>query len=392
MGEKRNIKTLFERYRRGTATAEEKHNIAAWLQQLDAQDQSVTDDRVRQQAVRSKAILRQRLTASPQPAKVRKLKYWIPWAAAACLCIGLLTTLLPDYLERKQSSSLFDTELSASIIPSRSFLLLSNGRKVYLDTAKEGIVATDRGNSIRILGNEIRYEGKAGFLTGMLHPVQHTLVTAKGQQYHVVLPDSTRIWLNAGSRLSYPLVFSKNTRLTEMAGEAYFEVKRAEKWPFIVNIADRGFAVRVLGTAFNVSAYTQEKAIKTTLVSGRVELDIKGKAKTVVLKPAQKATYDAQDKILQVATVNTNLETDWISNRLVFRETPMAEALKRLEYFYNIKFDVRSKHIYKYTLTGTFDGKSLTRVLDYMRLSSEIQYTITHEQEGSHKTTIVSIK
>lgn len=383
MGKEHDIKTLFDRYRRGLATEEEKHLISEWLRQLDVQENPIADERVQELAARSKAQLRQNLIPALPHAKIRHLRSWMPWAAA-CMIAGLFTLLLTVYPGRKPAKQAQERYAAGS--ENRSLLQLSDGRKIYLDTVKEGLIAIDQGTKISRRGNEIQYKGSAA------SGISNFVTTGKGKQFQIVLSDSTRIWLNGASKLSYPVQFAADLRVTQVSGEAYFEVKRAKKWPFMVKVANIPYAVRVLGTAFNVSTNKGKRVIQTTLVSGRVELDIKGATHKTVLIPSQKATYSLSNKQLQVAKVNTSKETDWIHQRLVFRQTPMSEALRRLEYFYHIRFEVKNTHIYQYTLTGTFDGKPLATVLEYMKLSSEIHYAVSPHPAESEERTLITLK
>jgi ferric-dicitrate binding protein FerR (iron transport regulator) len=209
----------------------------------------------------------------------------------------------------------------------------------------------------------------------------------------LTLPDGTEVHLNSRSTLIYPAYYSGNERrVTLQEGEAYFKVAHNEECPFIVNVADRKYNVRVLGTEFNLQAYKENQIIQTTLVEGRVQINVAGKDAKTTLQPSQKSVYSIRTNQLQVAIVNTDRETDWMHNRLVFRETSMEEVLVCLSRFYNIEFDVKNKIIYDYTFTGTFDDKPLYQILDYMKISSEINYTITYKKDENGTTSIVELR
>jgi ferric-dicitrate binding protein FerR (iron transport regulator) len=385
MGKKHKIRVLLDRYRKGVATDDEKYAVASWLEHLDALDKPLSDERVERYAERSRAQLRQRLLLQPSEGKVRRLGHWVPWMAAASVVVGAFTIFFFKYPDRTRSPA----PIVSSIITStdRSLLQLADGTAIYLDTLADSTILLDGGMSVHIRGNEVHYGG--GFSEEPVQSLRHTLIASKGKRFRLVLPDSTRIWLNSDSRLTYPLRFERTARLTEVSGEAYFEVSKAANWPFVVKAAGDELAIRVLGTAFNVSAYEKNKTVQTTLVSGSVGLEIPGRpGGNTILKPSQKAIYSIHDKALLVKTVDTDRETDWVHNRLVFRQTPMSEVLTRLSRFYNVGFNVKNKNIYQYTFTGTFDNKPLETVLEYMQISSRIRYTILHKAEK----TIVELK
>lgn len=199
------------------------------------------------------------------------------------------------------------------------------------------------------------------------------------------LPDGTKVQLNSGSSLTYPSAYTGNERTAKLEGEAFFDVAPNAKRPFVVRVADDRLAVRVLGTQFTVSAYPEEEAIQTTLLSGSVQVEIPEANLTRVLKPAEKAYYMPKDKQVQVMEADIDRETDWMHNKLVFRATPMREVLDRLARYYDVEFDIKDNVIYGYTFTGSFENKPLHQVLDYMRLSSKIKYVIRHKKATDTK-------
>jgi len=205
------------------------------------------------------------------------------------------------------------------------------------------------------------------------------------------LPDGTRVFLNSGSSLSYPSAYTGPERSVKLYGEAYFDVAHNAKQPFVVHTADDAMKIKVLGTEFTVTAYGDGKPIETTLVSGSVQLEI-GEAPALVMKPAEKAIYQPQSNKLQLVNTDTEWETDWIHNRLAFRNTPMATVLERLVRYYGVEFDVKDDVIYSYHFTGVFEDKPLHHVLDYMRIASKISYTVALDETDKHAKTVVELR
>ncbi len=211
-------------------------------------------------------------------------------------------------------------------------------------------------------------------------PQTITITANAGMRTQFDLPDGTIVHLNSGSTFTYPVPYDKNERKVTLTGEAYFKVAPDTRKPFTVNVYNDQFKVKVLGTEFNIQAYTYDNEINTTLVSGSVELEYAG-AKIRRLTPGEKAVYNQETKQLSVSRSNTQIETAWTEGKLIFRDTPIPEVLKRLSHYYNVKFEISDPEIEKYHFTGTFINKQLSQVLDYLQISSNINYKINSTEE-----------
>lgn len=206
------------------------------------------------------------------------------------------------------------------------------------------------------------------------------MTTNPGMRSHMTLPDGTQVYLNAGSTLTYPSVYSKDERRVVLEGEAYFKVVHDEDRPFIVSAADDKVRVKVLGTEFNVSAYGRDSLIQTTLVNGSVMLEIEGKNGRIVMEPCEKVTYSLIDSRVYKERCCTEGVTSWTEGCFVFRDTPMPEVLRQLSHFYSVDFKVTDRHISGYTFTGVFEDASLSQILDYLKISSKIDYDIINNE------------
>ena len=146
--------------------------------------------------------------------------------------------------------------------------------------------------------------------------------------------------------------------------------------------------VRVLGTEFNLHAYPEEGLIETTLVTGKVDIEARRENGTVLrqeLSPSLKATYILSSGKIDVKTVNTAYETAWIDGKLMFNNSPLPQVLRDLSYFYNVKFEVKDTLIDSYSFTGTFIDKQLSQILDYLKISSGIDYEIKQARGDDSK-------
>lgn len=220
-----------------------------------------------------------------------------------------------------------------------------------------------------------------------------TVYSNDNSRSQITLPDGTEVHLNSRSILTYPSYYQGEERkVSLLEGEAYFKVSPNTDRPFIVNVADDKYKIKVLGTEFNLQAYKEDKIIQTTLIEGSVQLDIEGKDSKAILKPSEKAVYSVNTNQLQIAATNTDRELDWMYDRLVFKQTPMKEVLARLSRFYNVEFEVKNNIIYEYSFTGTFEDKPLYQVLDYMKISSRIDYKITYKKDEHGTKSVVELR
>lgn len=207
------------------------------------------------------------------------------------------------------------------------------------------------------------------------------------------LPDGTKVWLNAGSTLSYPENFWPERRLVQLTGQGYFEVTKDPEKPFIVKV-DPMYSVEVLGTSFDVSAYKDDEQIETTLVEGSVKLNIKagnGKDVSQLLQPNEKADFMRATNKLTIQTVNTDYNTSWRNGEVVFRNNSMEQVLKTLSRHYNVQFDVKDKDVLSSVITARFKDEQLPQVMEYLKLASGVTYTIKKPVMNSDNTLQISV-
>ncbi|MGC9342158.1 MAG: FecR family protein [Bacteroidales bacterium] len=210
-----------------------------------------------------------------------------------------------------------------------------------------------------------------------------------GMRSHVVLPDGTNLWLNAGSHLRYSIPFTRENREVELTGEAFLDVVKNEQSPFVVKTASA--EVEVLGTQFNVNAWPETENITVALKEGKVKFKFQaeeGKTKYAELNPNDFLEFDKTDKT--VALENTNIEKyiAWHQNIMILDDTPMPELAAMLEKWYGVKVVVGSEEIKRYKFTTTFDNEPLHRVLELLEISSpgiKIRYAMGKPIEGTKK-------
>ncbi|WP_159518158.1 FecR family protein [Sunxiuqinia indica] len=214
---------------------------------------------------------------------------------------------------------------------------------------------------------------------------------AYGTQTQLQLADGTTVWLNAGSRLSFPTSFeNQQQRKVTLVGEGFFEVTKDSKHPFIVSTSR--LDVRVLGTSFNVNAYENEDEITVALKEGKVSLlkTTNGSSKHVLdLDPLEVATYQRNtNKILHLKETDLDRYTAWREGLIVFFDDPIEKVVSRLGNWYNIKIEVKDKELLKEHITGTFRDNSLEQVLHLLSLMSPIDYYFVKSDENKQKVVL----
>lgn len=196
-------------------------------------------------------------------------------------------------------------------------------------------------------------------------PLTYTTVAADyGQISKVVLPDSSVVWINSGSAIKYNNRFSATNRDIELVGEAFFKVAHNPDVPMIVSSSN--LQVKVLGTEFSVSAYSEEENIQVVLEKGKVELTSNSDSRfKQEMKPGEMASFSKVKKELAIATVNTNLYTSWKDGLINIYNLPLSELVIKLEKRYNQKFEV-DEAIKSMPYTFTIKNEDLSSVLSLM--------------------------
>lgn len=230
-----------------------------------------------------------------------------------------------------------------------------------------------------------------------------------GSKSKIVLPDGSQVWVNSGSKLSYASNFDGNVREVYLNGEAYFEVTKNPKKPFIVHTS--GIDIKVLGTEFNVKAFDMESTIEATLIRGSIEVLKKDDANagSVLLKPHEKLVYQklleknyysktSLDKeivkaapadlksLIIIKPISLNIpdsdikETAWLKNKFVFEDETLANLAVRLERWYNIKINIQDQNLNAYRVSGSFVDETAEQALNELKLLIPFNYKIKNNE------------
>jgi transmembrane sensor len=296
-------------------------------------------------------------------------KRWLPWAAAAAAVVtGLLLTYTHKPIRNKAIAPIAIVKHPPA--GNRAMLTLADGTQIPLDSASNGALATQGNVQIVKLSNgQLAYRGSS---TPGSTVQYNTLTTPRGGQYQVVLPDGTRVWLNSASSLVYPATFTGNDRTVRLNGEAYFEVAADANRPFKVKVNE--MEVQVLGTSFDVMAYSDEQTVNTTLVSGAVK--VAGK----LLKPGQQALLNPVSQQMAVQETDIDRVIAWKNGRFIFNDTDLPTILREISRWYDVQI------IYKTTPGNEKYGGGISRridlsnVLQVLEASGKNHFSVTNKQ------------
>ena len=213
----------------------------------------------------------------------------------------------------------------------KAVLELPNGSEIALEDTS-AFYMQEQGTVVRQdSGRTLVYEKRGA----QEKAVYHTLRVPVGGEYHLVLSDGTRVWLNSASEFHYPTRFDGDIREVSFSGEVYFEVAKDSLRPFVVRAGD--VRVKVLGTSFNVSAYPDEERVVATLVEGSVALETE--SEDVVLRPGEQAVWDCASGKVEVNEVDASVCVSWVKGRFEFEDLSLEEITRQLSRWYDVSFE-----------------------------------------------------
>ena len=262
------------------------------------------------------------------------------WLRAVAAVFAVMTIGVGIYLYSKQDQETVMTTGSTVDIPPGSdeaTLVLGDGRRIVLSDAENGKLANQGGVAVsKTADGQLVYRIAGGDDSQLSSAVVYNSIeTPQGGQYQVLLPDGTRVWLNAASSFRYPTAFPKSGRREVQLtyGEAYFEVSPDVEHPFVVATGRQ--QLEVLGTRFNVNAYPEDPLIKTTLLAGKVKVTDRLSKEQVLLRPGQQAQLDGLG--IRVKTLSdTNLEL-WKDGKFTFDNEPMRSIMQQIARWYKVR-------------------------------------------------------
>ena len=305
---------------------------------------------------------------------VRKMK-WLHVAAASVILISVGVYVFNRItLNRKANDEVVKTvpsqEVSNDIQPGgdKAILTLANGSQIILDSAANGLVAQQGHTEVmKLADGQLVYNGAGDQANEVLY---NTVVTPRGGQYRLILPDGSRIWLNAVSSIRFPTAFTGRDRTIEITGEAYFEIAKDPSRPFRVlvrPVSGKGdMEVAVLGTHFNINAYQDEPAIKTTLLEGSVK--VTNGTNHTIINPGQQTHLNKSGVIKVIQDADVAEAVAWKDGRFEFNDTDLKTIMRQVMRWYDVDVEYQDNMPDRYFTADISRNKTLSGVLTILRL------------------------
>jgi transmembrane sensor len=338
--EKRKFLLLLKKYRTGKASEQEESYLAAYYNLFEAKP-DITEmlspeekDFLKDQI---KAGLKKKIELHQQKPVAKTYKLYYRLTAAAVVLIAFSVVLL--FYAQKDNGNIFAAfrHIPNDIAPggNKAILTLANGNQIILTNAKNGLLAQQGGTQINKTANGQIIYNVAQAVKGT-DTAFNTITTPRGGQYIVVLPDSSRVYLDASSSLRFPAAFSGKLRTVMLTGEAYFEVAHNKNMPF--HVITKGQTVEVLGTHFNINAYNDERDIKTTLLEGSVRVSTEGSM--ALLMPGEQSqisgSVTAGKSITVIRYANTDEAVAWKNGFFQFENADIKTIMRQFARWYNV--------------------------------------------------------
>ncbi|TKC07496.1 FecR family protein [Pedobacter frigoris] len=356
-------KRLISKYNAGNCTDQEKALLEKWYMQLDVQDVNISPKTIESLGEQIKNL-------PGFDGKSKIIKLWSVIAAVVSITLIAAGVILFNYRSEEHPIT---SKIVQDIAPgsNKATLTFANGKVINLSCAKTGI-AVDAAKIKYNDGTKISRNNADSF-SGLA-----TITTPKGGEYHIVLSDGTKVWLNAASTLTFATSFrerGEDKRRVTLSGEAYFEVSKDKSRPFVVKVGHQ--EILVLGTHFNINAYEPKAVIKTTLQEGAVRVISLKKDRTFRksnLKPGEQAI--SSEAATLIKKVNVELELAWKKGKIQFVRADLKSVMDMISRWYDIEV------IYQYypkeaKFTGSISrSKNISEVLSLLETTGEVRFKI----------------
>lgn len=332
---------LLEKYNLGTVTSEERALVETWYNKQKPILPSLNSAELEEEHL----LGRQRLQDALKKQQVRRIWKSISFAASLLLFVGLAWFLYST------SSSSEEEVVLANLLPDKNtaILTLENGQQITLSEGYGGEISHQEGVLIKqTVDGEVVYVSNDDN-TSSNTPSYHTIETPVGNQFKVVLPDGSRVYLSSSSKLRYPVRFSSDRREVELTGQAHFEIVPAyiksktektssrERASFIVKA--RNQEVEVLGTEFSITAYDDDEFVETALLEGSVRVAVDGATTGLVLKPGQMAVNDVRSSKMEIKEFDLLNIKAWQEGYFIFDNENIKDIMKKLARWYGFQVE-----------------------------------------------------
>jgi len=322
-------------------------------------------------SVREKEKLKLRIQHSAL--KFEAKRRIVKWASAAAVFIVGILGIYNLYIHLQDPDIVNFAKNLGNIQPNEETrLFLNDGQEVLIEKQESTIAYGKNGKDILIGAEE-----KVVQALDTKEPVYNTVVVPYGKRTQITLCDGSQVWLNSGSKLIYPAVFAGKKREVYIDGEAIFDVTRLEGEPFFVN--SRDFSIRVTGTVFNVSSYSDDNQSSAVLESGKIELYSNDKSllhrEKVAISPGEIVIFNPDENTFSKSTVKPQNYLSWRNGYFIFKNERLNSILKKIGRYYNVDIQVVNEKLSAETFTGCLDLRtSPDEVLKIIRNTIRFNY------------------
>lgn len=381
------IAALIAKHLKGETTSEEEKQLEQWLDAAPRNrelfdrlnSQLLIEQQIKAYSSSDKAGAWMNVTERIGfEKKVKNHKSWQFFAYAASILLLLGIGLkFANIFYPKHSAGKIAQNRAADIMPgsNKAILTLADGSTITLDDGKKGDIARQQNVIISAKGSEIIYSHNAEAVDKLVAAdlrAFNVIATPRGGQFEVVLPDGSKVWLNAASSLKYPVTFTGNKRKVELSGEGYFEVAKNPSKPFIVTT--RGQTVEVLGTHFNINSYPDEKNIKTTLFEGRVQVRNSTHTGMLSLTPGEQSV-NTSGKLTLVNHADTDEAIAWKEGKFLFHNTGLTAIMKEISRWYDVDVEYQGKISHRHYIGRISRNVPVSQIFEILKTSG-VNFTI----------------
>lgn len=371
------LQEIANKFLNGKISDAEQAEFDAWFNQIETNDIFVPESVASSEEEHRQIILNrihEKINQYEKGNRVRRM--WLRVAAAVILMMlsfGLFKIF------NKQISYQHTLSKLKSVTPggNNAILTLANGKQIVLNNSRNGLLVNLGNITVSKANNGQVIYKVIGSAKNTLRVSYNTITTPNGGQYEVILPDGSKVWINSSSSLKYPTQFTGKERDVELNGEGYFEVAKNKLMPF--KVSSHGQTVEVLGTHFNINAYTDEPGIKTTLLEGSVKVTAMGTEKPQLLIPGQQAIFNKGG--IMVSDADTAQAVAWKNGLFYFKDADVASIMRLLARWYNLKIDINGQLPERKFSGKIYKNLNAAQVLQIINYSA-INYKVEEPTDG----------
>ena len=301
--------------------------------------------------------------------KKRKVTYFFGMAAAMISVLLLSIVYQNKFTKTSKIKNYVDANKVNLIREGDVKLVLHDNKEINIQEKESNIEYSSTGDQVNINSSEkVAQVAKESY---------NTILVPYGKRTKLTLSDGTKVWLNSGSKLTYPVAFVGNKREVHLTGEAIFDVRHNQKKPFYVLTND--YDIKVLGTVFNVSSYEDDSYTSTALERGSVEIkytsnSIFGNSK-IKIKPGTLAVYSHKNKTIRSSNVDVAKYMSWREGKFIFKKERLSGIVKKLSRFYNVQIVINDEDLKNETFSGHLDLKdSIEKVIEIIKETTDLKY------------------